>query len=273
MWRNGRNFLEAMAKKGALISILMMWRCKNVKTFSDLQGWNGFLLSLVSKTCETTIWACKDQVAILWSVRLRWNSRWDLVSWLKFAESIYLPIIMWWNGEQFLYSSRKRHYYCPSRNSPGNFLEFKEGFRCCATQILSLRTTTMSTLPAKPTKQDLHIFCSFCGHVFDIHLFQLPCFFCKAPSKNYSNKASSTAICVFVNHHPNIPPSNQQKQKKQNKNKKDRFHLPKKKSSPGTYNGTFFGNFSSRLGAFNKTVVVFRGWNPSQFYRGFYGII
>lgn len=77
-------------------------------------------------------------------------------------------------------------------------------------------------------------------------------------------------ICVFVNHHPKTPPSNQQT-KETNKNKKDRFPAPpKKKSSPGTYNGTFFGNFSSRLGAFNSRnghwamkkigpLVVFRG--------------
>ena len=59
-------------------------------------------------------------------------------------------------------------------------------------------------------------------------------------------------LCVFVNHHPNIPPSNQQtKETKQNTNK-DRFPPSKKKSSPGTYNGTFFGNFSSRLGAFKR---------------------
>lgn len=59
-------------------------------------------------------------------------------------------------------------------------------------------------------------------------------------------------MCVFVNHHPKIPPSNQQTKGTKQKQKKIAFHPPKKKSSPGTYNGTFFGNFSSRLGAFNS---------------------
>ena len=82
-----------------------------------------------------------------------------------------------------------------------------------------------------------------------LHLLPYLCF-CKPPSKNSSLK-----------------PTNKRNKQKQ---KRSLSSPPKKKSSPGTYNGTFFGNFSSRLGAFNSRnghwamkkigpLVVFRG--------------